>query len=513
MTFNYCHTQTKTEGLNLIFISLDTARFDYVDTGNGARARTPALKNFSNNAIIFDKAFVTIPETLPSHLSIFTSHYPHQLGVMHNHSRYNGKYPMIQEVLKKQRYYTYGIISLMSLIEPGFWKGFDEFNRQLCSQEINHLFLTADKISHHARMKLEKIKKRKFFMFVHFSDPHYPYGPPTVKGIFNVYLNGKKMGQLNPYKGMILPRQTLNPGKHQFRFEMETSASDFKGMGIIELTRGSPITEKSKNIEFRKDIFSGCYFMKGNSAWMNLECKQKKDIHLQILPKLKIKSAARMYQKEVEYLDEHLGHFLQHIKNQGLMKKTIIVIFSDHGEGLGERNNYLGHVEYVNQQFIRVPLMIYIPGKNRQIIDTPVSMAGLSSTILELLKLKGTSFRHSFLNLLQNKNSPAKPIYSFTYHTPGKSNKISLIKWPFQGIFNWINTEQSSELYNLELSNSFSANHQIEKENFSKKTKQFFSFFIKESLEQKKRILLSKSTNRNIDRQKIEKLKRLGYIN
>jgi arylsulfatase A-like enzyme len=92
---------------NIIFISMDTTRYDHINTGDGARARTPALKRFAREACDFKKAFVTIPETLPSHLSIFTSHYPHELGVTQNHSRFDGRFKMIQETLKENGYTNY----------------------------------------------------------------------------------------------------------------------------------------------------------------------------------------------------------------------------------------------------------------------------------------------------------------------------------------------------------------------------------------------------------------------
>ncbi len=508
-----CQNQSRTRGANLIFISLDTTRFDYVDSGWGAKSKTPVLKNFSKKAQVFEKAFVTIPETLPSHLSIFTSYYPHQLGVTQNHLRYDGKYKLIQEILKHNGYFTYGIISLMSLIEPGFWKGFDEFNSKLCSEEIHHLFLTADKISLHARQKLRDIKNKKFFMFVHFSDPHYPYGPPTVKAIMNIYQDGKKINELNPYKGKILPKIKLLPGTHQFRFDIDYPTSDFQGIGIIELTSDANITAKSENIEFRKDIFSGCHFLTGQSGWMNLECEEEEWIHLQVLPKLKIKAARIMYQQEVEYMDKHIGEFLQEVEEFNLFDNTIIAIFSDHGEGLGERDGLVGHVEYLNQQFIRVPLMIYIPGKTHKIITSPVSMSGLSSTVLELLNLKNENFQHSFINLLEKEDTPNENIYSFTYLPGSKTNKISIIKWPYQGIYYWKNNSRNKELYNLILDDSFSPMAQIDRKNLISAEREFFSFFLSDSLQQKKKIGQQKFEKRNINRKKLEKLKRLGYIN
>ena len=87
---------------NVVLITLDTTRSDYVDSGEGARAFTPELKRFARQAIAFEHAYTTIPQTLPAHLSIFTSYYPHDCEVLSNQYTYDGRYKMLQEVLKEK---------------------------------------------------------------------------------------------------------------------------------------------------------------------------------------------------------------------------------------------------------------------------------------------------------------------------------------------------------------------------------------------------------------------------
>lgn len=512
LLLNFCDSRQKSETPNIIFISMDTTRYDYIDTGYGARATTPALKKIAGQSITFKRAFVTIPETLPSHLSIFTSQYPHDLGVIQNHSRFNACCQMIQEILKENGYTTYGITSLMSLIEPGFWKGFDEFNRTLCPQETGHLFVTADKIFDEGKKKLAELHKKKFFMFIHFSDPHFPYGPPTVTREMSVYLDGLNVCRLNAYKGMILPSMKLKSGIHQLRFEMSAPNPDFSGMGIIELTPDAKVLSKSGNIRYRRDVFSGCYFLSGHKGWISLECQPDQMVHLQILPQLTASASREMYRREVEYMDRHIGLFLNEVKRFNLFDRTIIAIFSDHGEGLGERENYFGHVEFLNSQFIRVPLLLVIPGEKPREIEIPVSLSGLSSTILDYLSIPARNFQNSFLDLIRGEKSAEREVLAFTYHPNCKSNKIAFIQWPFQGIYYWNEGFQTRELYNLGQSKSFSASDQISRKNFTRKENSFFSLFINQSIQLKNKISSIKPDDQNINRKKLENLRRLGYI-
>jgi hypothetical protein len=128
--FFSCGKESKT--YNLIYISLDTTRYDFVNTGRGARANTPELKRFASQAVVMDNAYATIPQTLPSHLSNFTSRFPHELGVLANENEYDGRFRMIQEVLKDRDYYTAGVISLGSVSgKTGISRGFDEYNEDL----------------------------------------------------------------------------------------------------------------------------------------------------------------------------------------------------------------------------------------------------------------------------------------------------------------------------------------------------------------------------------------------
>jgi len=452
----YCNFN-KQKDLNVIFISLDTVRYDYVDYGKGAQANTPALRVFSISSVVFEKAFVTIPQTLPSHLSIFTSYYPHELGVKNNRDTYDGRFKMLQEVLKQMNYYTYGLISLASLMgSSGFNRGFDEYNDELYKKVRYTWSLTAEKITAEAIKKLEEIKDRKFFMFVHYSDPHEPYAPPYIKGNFGLELDKKPIAQFNSYIGIYLPVIPCTKGTHEFKFEVDESTEDFDYFVIKDLNKKVEILKKSENISFTKKYYGGSYILKKKSGLIQFYCERDKNIKLQIIPKIKAQKARQLYKEEVEYMDYHLGKFIESIKCKNLFKKTIIVIFSDHGEGLGERAGHFGHINYLNQQYLRVPLMIYIPKCEKKIIKTSVSLKGLSSTILDYLNIKEKGFNDSFLDLIKNDKFQNKDFYSFVFEPSASWNGIGILRWPYQSIFYWDENRESKEFYNLGINDSFS---------------------------------------------------------
>ena len=153
----------KGKDFNIIYISLDTTRYDYIDTGKGARAYTPELRRYSERSIVFENVFSTSTQTLPSHLSVFTSHYPHELGVYTNDDKYEGRFKFISEVFEEQGYHTAAIISLGTLnSSTGTQNGFREFREDLFEEKI--FFVPAEKITSEAIKTIQKLKKGRFFI-------------------------------------------------------------------------------------------------------------------------------------------------------------------------------------------------------------------------------------------------------------------------------------------------------------------------------------------------------------
>ena len=66
------------------------------------------------------------------------------------------------------------------------------------------------------------------------------------------------------------------------------------------------------------------------------------------------------YLAEVASLDAQVGRVLEEIQNQGLRDRTLVVITSDHGEGLGEHGEPT-HTYFIYESTMRVPLIFWGP--------------------------------------------------------------------------------------------------------------------------------------------------------
>lgn len=95
----------------------------------------------------------------------------------------------------------------------------------------------------------------------------------------------------------------------------------------------------------------------------------------------------RLYDGEVAYADALVGRLDEALERLGLAPDTLLVVTSDHGEGLGEHDETL-HGFFVYQSTLAVPLILRGPGivPGSQIKDT-VGLVDLLPTAIDLLGL------------------------------------------------------------------------------------------------------------------------------
>jgi arylsulfatase A-like enzyme/tetratricopeptide (TPR) repeat protein len=94
----------------------------------------------------------------------------------------------------------------------------------------------------------------------------------------------------------------------------------------------------------------------------------------------------RPYDGEIAYVDRCLGRLIDHLKQQSLESRTLVVVVGDHGEGLGEHDE-MTHGFTLYSATMRVPLILHRPGKlpaGRR-VPAAISLVDVSPTVLDLL--------------------------------------------------------------------------------------------------------------------------------
>ena len=95
------------------------------------------------------------------------------------------------------------------------------------------------------------------------------------------------------------------------------------------------------------------------------------------------------YDSEIAYTDHNFGQILDFLEQEGLRSNTIVVAFSDHGEGLKE-HEFATHNTSLYENEVRVPLVIHIPGLPGGRIKEAASLVDVMPTMTRILGIKDT---------------------------------------------------------------------------------------------------------------------------
>lgn len=95
--------------------------------------------------------------------------------------------------------------------------------------------------------------------------------------------------------------------------------------------------------------------------------------------------AGREYDGEIAYTDECLGHLLRALEESDRAAETVVVLASDHGEGLGAHEEKT-HGIFIYDTTLHVPLIIAGAGAVAgRVVETQVGLSDVLPTILEML--------------------------------------------------------------------------------------------------------------------------------
>jgi len=174
---------------NLVLITIDTLRADRVGAYGYRAAATPAIDSIAAAGVRFDRAYAAAPITLPSHATILTGRYPPGHGSRDNGMPVSSTVPTLAAVLKARGFRTGAFVAAFPLDHQfGLNRGFDVYGDSLPRAADGRLQneRPASAVVEEAIAWLgdvgnpqSAIRNPQFFLWVHFFEPHAPYGDPT----------------------------------------------------------------------------------------------------------------------------------------------------------------------------------------------------------------------------------------------------------------------------------------------------------------------------------------------
>ncbi len=346
---------------NVLLIVLDTVRADRLSLYGYNLATTPILERLAQRGVRFHEARATAPWTLPSHASIFTGRWPHELAVKWM-TPLGGNAPTLAEYLEAHGCATAGFVGnvIYCSSETGLDRGFTHYeDYYVVGLGFLRLPIIVDSfLTTLARFDFNdeggpsfslRDFLRRWFYAGHRRDA------ATINRAFLRWLDRRP-----------------EPGRPFFVFLNYIDAHVPYKLPDGATPRFGPTPESQDEIRIVYDDWAS-----SDKLW---------------LPRYYVRMARDCYDNCLAYLDEQLGALCDELQRRGVLEHTLILILSDHGEGLGEHDLF-DHGLSLYSTEIRVPLLILPPGNNLPARDVrrTVSLRDIPATVVDLVGLGADS--------------------------------------------------------------------------------------------------------------------------
>ena len=390
---------------NVVLIVCDDLN-DYVETlGGHPQAKTPNMKRLMDRGVSFTQAHSNIPICNPSRASLVFGLYPHTSQL------YGFEKWQDNEVIKNSRtfmdhfrengYHTLGTGKIMHNGERKEWVeyGNDADYSPLAHrngknvahpdvpapfrddfESIDGSFGPLRKVEAPFSWKSGSWRKLEDFKYNSEDDrdltadeKNGKWAVENLKGLVNSekpFLMG--VGFIRPHTPLIVPQKYFD------RFPLES-------IQLPKIKRGDVQDTFKHTVTSSEDDRSGD---RGSKIYDQLIKSYGGD------REFALKKFIQAYLASVASVDDLIGDILNTIEGSSLRDNTVIILTSDHGWGMGEKD-YL-YKNSLWQESTRVPLVISVPGLTKPgVCEQPVSLIDLYPTLIDLCGLPSNTAKNA----------------------------------------------------------------------------------------------------------------------
>jgi len=331
---------------NVICLVLDTVRADRVSAYGHDRETTPTFDAFAADATTYTDAVAQAPWSIPSHGSLFTGRYPADHGATTT-SPVLQDGPTLPELLWAAGYDTHAV-SPNEYIRPatGFARGFDSF--EMCAT-VTEPPGTADVVGPLLDW-----------------GGHTPSVRRPVERAFNALheLGATTTGTVSPpADGVVGAVETV----------LSSSSSPFflfVNLLDAHLPRSPDPAHEEQFVDDALDDVAVVTNERAH-AFGDYEMGPRA-----------MRKMRQLYDADLRTMDDRLDTLLSTLQAAGVLEDSLVAIFSDHGEHLGEFG-LVGHQHSVFDSVVSVPLAVQYPDGGPDRVDDQVELRRLFHTVLD----------------------------------------------------------------------------------------------------------------------------------
>ena len=355
---------------NVLLIVMDTLRADHLSCYGYPRPTTPNIDDLAVHGVLFENAIAPSSWSLPSHASLVTGKPVHAHGWGNAHqppllgwrnTALNGL-PTLGEAFEQQGYRTAAFTAnrVYFTREVGLGRGFLHFDAYFDS--IPDAFVRTELGRAFARRFLDRTNKSAFTRAF------------RALGMSS-WLDQDAEGSGMSHGAMSIRKRADEINREAFSWIVQDSRHPFFAM-LNYLDVHAP--------------YGGPYDYP-RPSWQPGTA-----------------TAADEYDAGLKYDDDFIGRLLSALNAKGLLRDTVVVITSDHGESLGD-HGLTHHGAALYRELVHVPLVVSWPGHVPEAvrIPQPVSNAAIAATLVHLAGATTNSFGPSLSELWESPDSAA----------------------------------------------------------------------------------------------------------
>jgi arylsulfatase A-like enzyme len=167
--------------LNIVFLALDTLRADHLGCYGYHKNTTPHIDQLAKRGVLFRSMIAENNVTQSSFVTMLTGRNPVAHGVVNmKPQKISPKLTTMSQILKRNGYRTAAVDNnhrCTGTVNNWFKRGYDDYLDPGEKRKI-HFLATAEDVNRLAFQWLKQHRQEKFFLFLHYWDPHFPYIPP-----------------------------------------------------------------------------------------------------------------------------------------------------------------------------------------------------------------------------------------------------------------------------------------------------------------------------------------------
>ena len=399
--FNQFLFSQSIENPNILFIIVDDLN-DYIGVLNGHKqAKTPNIDKLANEATNFKNAHANVPVCQPSRNSLFTGILPHRSKdfgwTPHFKQPHLKNKTTFIELLKQNNYETYGTGKILHANKRNYWSewGIEEkYNygphASNISQDgidghplvpepfksvnivdgsfspLSNIPYVLDSLGNRIEIGWRYNKKEKFNYIDEIERDLMP-DEMHAEWICNKLTELNKINNKNPFfmaVGFVKPHTPLYAPKKYFdMYPLENI--------ILPEIKEDDIEDTHYTKNYPKSTMGLHYYEKLIESYSGNKG---------------LRQFLRAYLACISFVDDLVGKILNGLEKNNFSKNTIVILTSDHGWQMGQKNYLYKNSPW--EESTKIPLIIKIPGSMPSVVLEPVSLIDIFPTIIEMCNLK-----------------------------------------------------------------------------------------------------------------------------